>query len=306
MRQDPQLAQAIVVPAHPARNPPVGAPVPAHPAVPARNPPVGAPVPAHPAVPARNPLVANVDAAALPAVQAGAANFRNNIGAQHPAAINPNSIQIFSASGGSHNSRKRMLAFARGDTLPTAARPNVSGRIDNFDMQVQNQFTQQALQGQAALITANFGAASGFEMSILFTYFVLIVNLGLLTLSTNAALPSQMQDELRKLGMTEMRAMFPAPYESCNICREELQACREGFKNVIFAPCGHPFHPSCIQRLIQHNNMNPTCPTCREPLHAADPYHDLQEAQQYIREQEGLFDEQAQGDQEENFDGDEA
>ncbi len=105
--------------------------------------------------------------------------------------------------------------------------------------------------------------------------------------------------------MTEMRAMFPAPYKSCNICREKLQECREGFKNVIFAPCGHLFHPSCIQRLIQHcNNMSPTCPTCRAPLHA-DPYHDLQEAQNAILEQ-GLLDDQAQGDHEENVDGDEA
>jgi hypothetical protein len=117
--------------------------------------------PAHqlPPQPQRAPVAAaaNVDASRVGAVQSAAANFRQVVGAAHPAAINPNNIQIFSGSGGSHNSRKRMLAFARGEELPTAKRPEVQGLIDNFGAQVQHHLTGQHLQGQAAMVTAASG-----------------------------------------------------------------------------------------------------------------------------------------------------
>lgn len=98
-----------------------------------------------------------VDASRAAAVNNAAPNFRQAIGAQHPAAINPNNIQIFSGSGGSHNSRKRMLSFARGDELPAAKRPEVQGLVDNFGAQVQHHLLGQHLQGQAAMVTAASG-----------------------------------------------------------------------------------------------------------------------------------------------------
>jgi hypothetical protein len=103
------------------------------------------------------PPVANVDASRAGAVQSAAANFRQVIGAAHPAAINPNTIQIFSGSGGSHNSRKRLLSYARGEELPTAKRPEVQGLVDTFGAQVHHHLNGQHLQGQAAMVTAASG-----------------------------------------------------------------------------------------------------------------------------------------------------
>jgi hypothetical protein len=129
VRNDDQIAQAIVAPAAPQLPP----------------------------QPQRAPVVANVDASRVGAVQSAAANFRQAIGVAHPAAVNPNNIQIFSASGGSHNSRKRMHAFARGEELPTAKRPEVQGLVDNFGAQVAHHLTGQHLKGQAAMVTAASG-----------------------------------------------------------------------------------------------------------------------------------------------------
>jgi hypothetical protein len=130
VRHDPSIAQAVVIPQ----------------------------VPQLPPQPQRAPVVANVDASRVGVVQNAAANFRQAIGAAHPAAINPNNIQIFSASGGSHNSRKRLLSYARGDEFPTAKRPQVQGYVDNFGAQVQHHLTGQHLQGQAAMVTAASGS----------------------------------------------------------------------------------------------------------------------------------------------------
>jgi hypothetical protein len=129
LRNDPNISQAVVMP----------------------------PIPQLPPQPQRAPAAANVDVSQVGAVQFAAANFRQAIGAAHPAAINPNNIQIFSASGGSHNSRKRLLSFARGEELPTAKRPEVQGLVDNFGAQVQHHLTGQHLQGQAAMVTAASG-----------------------------------------------------------------------------------------------------------------------------------------------------
>ena len=112
-------------------------------------------------------LNANVDSSRIASVQsaAQAGNFPQVVGAAHPAAVNTNSIQVFSASGGSSQSRKRLLQFARGEALPAAKRPEVEGLLGAFDARMQHHVTQQALQGQAALMTAASGCCCEVEMS---------------------------------------------------------------------------------------------------------------------------------------------
>ncbi len=50
-----------------------------------------------------------------------------------------------------------MLAFGRGEELPTAKRPEVQGLVNTFDTHVQHHLNGQHLQGQAAMVTAASG-----------------------------------------------------------------------------------------------------------------------------------------------------
>jgi hypothetical protein len=88
-------------------------------------------------------------------------------------------------------------------------------------------------------------------------------------LATKQGLPKHVQEELIKLGMEHIISALqpdqpdPKPDDEakCAICLQELESCRAGFKNVVFTPCGHPFHPQCINRLQKKE-----CPVCRASL----------------------------------------
>jgi hypothetical protein len=96
-------------------------------------------------------------------------------------------------------------------------------------------------------------------------------------LAAQQGLPADIKNELIRLGMGHIRSVMiqnpPAIPDipisddavKCPICLGELETCRAGFKNVIFTPCGHPFHPHCIGRI-----KNNECPVCRSSLSEAE------------------------------------
>ena len=88
--------------------------------------------------------------------------------------------------------------------------------------------------------------------------------------ATQQGLPAEIKTELIQLGMGHIRSAMKQNQPdipisgdkvNCAICLEELETCRMGYKNVTFTPCGHPFHPNCISRLLDNK-----CPVCREGL----------------------------------------
>jgi hypothetical protein len=94
--------------------------------------------------------------------------------------------------------------------------------------------------------------------------------------------PTEIKKELIKLGMGHLRSVMTqnqpdlpiSEIVKCPICLCELETCRMGYKNVIFTPSGHPFHPSCMRNLTKNE-----CPVCRRSLSDAE-MDNLQEGAQ--------------------------
>ena len=91
------------------------------------------------------PLSVNITGQQAVAAQHVARN--SQLPASHPSSVNPNAIQLFSGSHGSSSTKKRLLQFASGDSLPTAQRRNVDGYLPGFGNYV-------GMQGQAAILGA--------------------------------------------------------------------------------------------------------------------------------------------------------
>ncbi len=108
-------------------------------------------------------------------------------------------------------------------------------------------------------------------------------------MAAQQGLSEAIKTELINLGIGQLRSVMNQPPPNlapepeipeieeektkCAICLEELETCATGFKNVIFTPCGHPFHPHCINRLQGEK----ACPVCRTSL-GDDDIDNLQEA----------------------------
>lgn len=52
-------------------------------------------------------------------------------------------------------------------------------------------------------------------------------------------------------------------YDDCPICISEICACKGKRKLVKETPCGHCFHPTCLNRWLRKHD---TCPMCRTTL----------------------------------------
>ncbi len=108
--------------------------------------------------------------------------------------------------------------------------------------------------------------------------------------ATQQGLPAELKNELFQLGIGQIRSVMkhnqpdiPISDDkvTCAICMEDLEVCHMGYKNAIFTPCGHPFHPNCISRILDNK-----CPVCREGLSNADMDNMREGAQNLVEAEE--------------------
>ncbi len=209
-----------------------------------------------------------------------------NSQASHPAAVNPNTIQVWSANNGSSQARKRLMAVAGGEVVPTAQRPSIEGYLPSFLESSQAFRSAQEVKGNAAMLTA----ATSF-----------------IAFSTNLPDADPNKAELLKMGMLKAREILklnhaevseapvlpvqpPVPppvvlpeqppvqpsvsFEPlvCSICFAtfEINLVRGTYTNCIFTRCAHAFHPYCLaehRRTQQSLGRPEKCPNCNAPAH---------------------------------------
>lgn len=68
---------------------------------------------------------------------------------------------------------------------------------------------------------------------------------------------NDMENKYPTVSAAELAA---SPDKVCIICREEMEATREGPKKL---PCGHFFHLRCLRSWLERQQA---CPTCRKPI----------------------------------------
>jgi hypothetical protein len=213
-----------------------------------------------------------------------ALHHSENSQASHPAAVAPNTIQVWSGSHGSSNTRKRLMAVAGGDNVPTAQRPSLDGFLPNFIESAKAYRSAQETKSNAAML----GAATTF-----------------IEYARTLPIGDPMRQDLLNLGVRKAREILhvnhadapvlpvqppeppvvqPPAFEplQCTICLAhfELHPVRGTYKNVIFTLCQHAFHPACLAahrrtqneriaaaaRWIDEEVPGVRCPNCNEEL----------------------------------------
>jgi hypothetical protein len=217
----------------------------------------------------RNRLV-TIDAAHAEAVRQQSQNSQ----ASHPGAVAPNTIQVWSGSHGSSNARKRLMAVAGGENVPTAQRPAIEGFLPNFLESANSYRSAQETKSNAVML----GAATSF-----------------IEYARNLPADDPLRQDLLTLGIQKARSILqpvepppqPEPalqpaipdqqvsFEAlmCSICHEtfEINPLRGTYSNAIFTPCQHPYHPACLAQhrqtqLSMGDYRTVKCPTCNEVL----------------------------------------
>jgi hypothetical protein len=222
---------------------------------------------------------ATVDASLAEAVYDAVENSQ----ASHPAAVAPNTIQVWSGSHGSSNARKRLMAVAGGENVPTAQRPSIEGFLPNFIESANAYRSAQEIKSNAAMLGAattfieyarNLPANDPLRQDLL----TLGVQKARLILQVNPAdvpllpgQPSMPPPPPPGIPVVQQPAHFE-PLE-CSICYAhfEINPLRGTYANAIFTHCQHAFHPACLaehrRTQIARAGWRPVkCPNCNENL----------------------------------------
>ncbi len=236
--------------------------------------------------------VVNIDRAAAETISAAAGNSQSS----HPAAVAPNRIQVWSASHGSSNTRKRILAVAGGQEVPASQRPSVEGYLPDFMDSVECYRAVQEMKGNAAMLSASVSAiefANGLsddnpiKQSLMDAAVAKAKSILALhpasTISANnePAIAVQLPD-LSQQSRAQLPPVQPPADASpglhllplnCSVCHEdfEFNRARQTYVNVIFTPCQHGFHPECLgehrrSQSIRNPDQPSSCPICRAVL----------------------------------------
>jgi hypothetical protein len=224
-----------------------------------------------------------IDRNGVNAVLAHAANSQ----ATHPAAVAPNTIHVWSGSSGSSNKRKRLIAVAGGEDVPTAQRPSIDGFLPDFKESANAYRFAQETKSNAAML----GAATAFieyartlpaddpmrqdllNLGVQKTRDLLKLNVtDAPVVSVKPSVPPPVLPE-QPSGQSAVQPSASFDPLECSICFAtfDINPARGTYTNCIFTFCQHAFHPACLaehrRTQISRAGWRPVmCPNCNAEL----------------------------------------